>query len=135
MSLVETTAQSLGDRFEQAADFTVPPLLRLCTRANKVFVNCANTTLKAIIDNAGIPSIIPQLHDSLQSASKSLRTCAMELLNRTIGVNSVQRLEHHVDAIENMIKTAVIDSTPEVRTLARACFDLYKDMFSSRIDK
>ncbi|KAJ3416875.1 hypothetical protein HDV05_008460 [Chytridiales sp. JEL 0842] len=135
MSLVETMANALGDRFESAADFTIPPLLRLCTRANKVFVNCANASLKAIIDNAGVPSIIPQLHEAIQSPSKTLRTCAMELLQRVMGINSTNRLEPHVETIEIIVKSAVTDSTPEVRTLARTCFELYKGMFPSRLDR
>ncbi|KAJ1548783.1 hypothetical protein HK405_015149, partial [Cladochytrium tenue] len=113
MALVETMAAALGDRFEPLVDITVPPLLRLCSRANKVFVSCANATLKAVVEAAGVPSIIPLLHESLQSNSKSLRASAADCLVAVLEANNPSRIEAFADAVEAAIKLTVVDAAPE----------------------
>ncbi|KAJ3331273.1 hypothetical protein HDU76_003608 [Blyttiomyces sp. JEL0837] len=135
MLLVEVLARSLGDKFETLSDFTLSALLKLCTRANKVFVTCAANTLKIIIENAGVPSIMPLLHESLHSPSKSLRICAAEMLNLVLEANSPHRLENYVEQVENAIKSGCVDPTPEVRSFAKKTFELYKDIFSFRLDR
>ncbi|KAJ1552781.1 hypothetical protein HK405_010039, partial [Cladochytrium tenue] len=135
MALVEMMAAALGDRFEPLVDITVPPLLRLCSRANKVFVSCANATLKAVVEAAGVPSIIPLLHESLQSNSKSLRASAADCLVAVLEANNPSRIEAFADAVEAAIKLAVVDAAPEVRTLGRSAFELFKDRFPHRVDR
>jgi hypothetical protein len=135
LMLVEVLSKSLRERFEGLADFILPAVLRLCTRANKVFVNSASATLKCVIDNSGVPAIAPLLNDSLQSPSKTLRIAAAECIFRIMEVNPIARLEPYTESLEAAIKSSTVDSTSEVRNLARQTFDLYKDMFPTRIDR
>ncbi|KAJ1556389.1 hypothetical protein HK405_011749 [Cladochytrium tenue] len=135
MTLVEVLALSLGDRFEPLADFSVPALLRLCTRANKVIVKCASTTLRTVIEHAGIPSCVPLLAEALQSSSKSLRVSAADCLNVALEVNSPAKLDVYGDAVETALRLAVVDAAPEVRTLARTSFDLFQAQFPARLDR
>ncbi|KAJ3135597.1 hypothetical protein HK100_002479 [Physocladia obscura] len=137
MLFCEVLGQSLEEKFESLADFILPALLRLCTRANKIIVTCAVNALKVIIDSAGVPSLVTLLMDGIcaPSPSKTLRIAAAECLNRLMGVNSVAKLEKYVEAIEACIKNGTVDSTPEVRGLIKSLFELYKEMFPYRLER
>ncbi|KAJ1541650.1 hypothetical protein HK405_010510, partial [Cladochytrium tenue] len=134
MTLVEVCALSLGDRFEPLANFTVPALLRLCTRANKVFVKCASATLRKIFEHAGIPSCVPLLVEALQSNSKSLRVSAADCLKVTLETNSPAKLDVYGDAVVTALRLAIVDAVPEVKTLARTSFELFQAKFPARLD-
>jgi hypothetical protein len=135
MTLVETLARYLRDRFDALAELFIPPLLRLCTRANKVFVTCAHNTLKSLIEYAGVQSIVPLLLESMSSPSKTLRTCSAECLFHVLQVNSEQKLENYVEAIESMIRQGSIDQISDVRSMSKKSFDLYKAKFPNRLTK
>ncbi|KAJ3067963.1 hypothetical protein HDU98_008869 [Podochytrium sp. JEL0797] len=136
MLLCETLAESQQERFEVLADFILPALLRLCTRANKVIVTSANNSLKVIIDHAKVPSLVVLLaeHICTPSPSKTLRISSAECLNRILDANSGSRLEKYVESIEAAIRSGTVDSTPEVRGLMKESFELYKDLFPIRLD-
>ncbi|KAJ3239645.1 hypothetical protein HDU81_005626 [Chytriomyces hyalinus] len=136
--LCEVLSVSLQEKFDGLADFLLPALLRLSTRANKVIVTCATSALKTIIDNSGVPSILPMLaeHICLPSPSKSLRICAAECLNRVLESTSASaKIDKYAEAIENAIKSGTVDSTPEVRALIRTAFESYRHVFPSRLDR
>ncbi|KAI8841004.1 clasp N terminal-domain-containing protein [Chytriomyces cf. hyalinus JEL632] len=136
--LCEVLSVSLQERFDGLADFLLPALLRLSTRANKVIVTCATSALKTIIDNSGVASILPMLaeHICLPSPSKSLRICAAECLNRVLESTSASaKIDKYAEAIENAIKSGTVDSTPEVRALIRTAFESYRHVFPSRLDR
>ncbi|KAJ1554393.1 hypothetical protein HK405_005194 [Cladochytrium tenue] len=135
MTLVEVLALSLGDRFEPLVDFSVPALLRLCTRANKVFVSCASATLRTVIEHAGVPSCVPLLAEALQSNSKSLRASAADCLNAALEANSPAKLDVYGEAVETALRLAIVDAAPEVRTLARTSYDLFRAKFPGRLDR
>ncbi|KAJ3248471.1 hypothetical protein HDU77_008103 [Chytriomyces hyalinus] len=136
--LCEVLSVSLQEKFDGLADFLLPALLRLSTRANKVIVTCATSALKTIIDNSGVPSILPMLaeHICLPSPSKSLRICAAECLNRVLESTSASaKIDKYAEPIENAIKSGTVDSTPEVRALIRTAFESYRQVFPSRLDR
>ncbi|KAJ3244583.1 hypothetical protein HDU77_009830 [Chytriomyces hyalinus] len=138
LTLCEVLSVSLLDRFDGLADFLLPALIRLSTRSNKVIVTCATSALMTIIDNSGVPSIIPMLaeHVVLPSPSKSLRICAAECLNRVLeSSTATSKLDKYVESVENTIKSGTVDSAPEVRGLIRTAFDSYKDRFPSRLER
>ncbi|KAJ3240733.1 hypothetical protein HDU81_002924 [Chytriomyces hyalinus] len=138
LTLCEVLSVSLLDRFDGLADFLLPALIRLSTRANKVIVTCATSALMTIIDNSGVPSILPMLaeHVVLPSPSKSLRICAAECLYRVLESSTpTSKIEKYVEAIENTIKSGTVDSAPEVRGLIRTAFDSYRDRFPSRLER
>ncbi|KAJ3385181.1 hypothetical protein HDU84_002420 [Entophlyctis sp. JEL0112] len=124
-------------RFEGLADFILPALLRLCVRASKIVVTYANNALKAIIDAAGVPSLVSLLMESIcaPSPSKSLRISAAECLNRLLVVNTSEKLERQIANIEACIKSGSVDSTPEVRGLIKSSFEKYKELFPARLER
>ncbi|KAJ3087760.1 hypothetical protein HK102_010339 [Quaeritorhiza haematococci] len=135
MTLIAELTRNLLDRFEILANDFIPSVLKLCTRANKVFVHTANATLKNAIEYSGIPNQIPAFTDGLRNPSKTLRLCAAEAVLKSMQINSPVRLEPYVDHIETAIKDAILDSTPEVRETARAIHEQYRDMFANRLDR
>ncbi|RKO87178.1 hypothetical protein BDK51DRAFT_18238 [Blyttiomyces helicus] len=135
MTFITVLATTLGDRFEPLVDPFLPVVLRLSSRANKVYVSTAAETLRAAIEACGAPSFIPTLVESIKSPSKSLRHAAMEGLLLELTWNSQVRLEPYADAMELAMREGVVDSTPVVRDLAKRMFERYKDVLPGRIDR
>ncbi|KAJ3209697.1 hypothetical protein HDU67_005991 [Dinochytrium kinnereticum] len=135
LSLVDVLAEELGERLDGNLDIIVPPVLRLCARANKVFVNSASSTLKVLIENARLASILPYLHDSLSSPAKTLRIAAADGFAHCLDVANPFRLASYLEVIEAFIRVSAEDSTSEVRECARKIFERYKDNFPHRLEK
>lgn len=130
---MEEISKALEENFDPFVDAFVPSILRLCTRANKVFVTCANNCLKIIITHSKTPSIIPFLHEALHNPSKSLRTSASESLLTCFEIISPENLESHIETIESAIRDGVVDVAPTVRDYCRKSFEMYRQYFPERI--
>ncbi|KAI8914225.1 clasp N-terminal domain-containing protein, partial [Gorgonomyces haynaldii] len=132
---IQELSTCLGDGFDQLADIFFPTIIKLTTRANKVYVSSASQTLKICIENSGASSTIPLFLEQLKNPSKTARIASVEALVLILSNNTPQDLEQFVDLIENAISTAVVDSSVEVRDLARQVFEQYRVSFEQRTEK
>eukprot|EP00842_Homolaphlyctis_polyrhiza_P000762 jgi/Hompol1/1687/HPOL_001419-RA len=135
MTLVEELAKNLRERFETLSSTILPSVILLTARANKVFVASASMALKTCIECAGLPTLAPSLAEATKNPSKTMRIAAMESLKLLLDVNSPQRLGNQVEIIETVVRDGVVDSTNEVRDLARSMFDVYRAKFPDRVDR
>ncbi|KAI8896145.1 clasp N terminal-domain-containing protein [Globomyces pollinis-pini] len=129
LELITTLAEQIPDQFDTWADALLPAVLKLTTRANKVYVASAQATLKKCIQLAGVISLAPILVESLKSPSKTLRHSAMECMVLLVETNDTAKLRHSTTFIESAITTGVVDPTPEVRNGSKQLFEYYKSSF------
>ena len=135
MTLVETLARTLGERFEPLSDTLCPVVLRLATRANRVYVSCATATVKACIESAGLPSFLPSLVEAMKNASKSLRQTAVDCLITLVSSNPPHRLESYAEPLEAAIREGVVDADAVVREVTKKVFMLYAEALPARVDR
>ncbi|KAI8855061.1 clasp N terminal-domain-containing protein [Chytridium lagenaria] len=135
LSLVECLSEELGERLDGNIDILLPPVLKLCNRANKVFVSCASATLKVIIDNTRLPSILPYLYDALHNPTKTLRIAASDGFVKCLDAVPPHRLTNSQDLIESFIKESAEDSAAEVRESARQVLLKFRETFPNRVDR
>ncbi|KAJ3277040.1 hypothetical protein HDV01_000092 [Terramyces sp. JEL0728] len=133
MNLVSCLAECLGKEFSQLSELLLPTVLKLTTRANKVYVSSATATLKTCVENAGCINLIPHLVEALKNPSKSLRLAAMEVLGLVVYFGGAEMLSGYVNILEGSITSTVLDNATEVRELTRVLFDNYKDKFQDRL--
>ncbi|KAJ3117157.1 hypothetical protein HK098_006355 [Nowakowskiella sp. JEL0407] len=134
MLLVEEIGRSLGSRFEALVDSFVPPVLKIATRANRVFVASSTQCLMVLVEHTGCTSIIPFLVESVKNPSKTLRIAAMDTLLKFMNTQSSDRYDNLVDLVEAAIRIGIVDSTPVVRETCRKIFEIYKEIFPYRVD-
>ncbi|CAG8586241.1 8660_t:CDS:2, partial [Acaulospora morrowiae] len=132
--LLEELAKVLGQKFEMFSDVYVPAILKLCTRANKIFVSRAQKCMVTIIRDCQLPNLIPKFKDSMQGQSKTLRTCVAEFVLISIEVNEVGNLNNYISDLEWLIREGAIDSTPAVRSTTKKTFEIYKTKFDLRLE-
>ena len=101
----------------------------------RVYVSSATATLRICIDSAGLASFIPHLVESLKNQSKSLRVAAIESIVAIAKSNSCEALLPWLGSIEKAIGEGVVDPTPQVRSLAKELFEIYKDSFPSQLPR
>ncbi|CAG8567425.1 7189_t:CDS:2 [Acaulospora colombiana] len=130
---VEELARILGSKFESLSEMYVPAILKLCTRANKIFVSRAQKCMISIIRCCQLPSLLPKLKESMQGQSKTLRTCVAEFVLTIIEVNDVGNLNNYISDLEWLIREGAIDSTPAVRSTMKKTFEIYKTKFDLRL--
>nr|KAJ3416971.1 hypothetical protein HK105_001126 [Polyrhizophydium stewartii] len=135
MTLVEELGRTLRERFDPLADVLLPPVLKLTTRANKVFVASASLTIKTCISSCGLSSFAPALAEGLKNPSKTMRIASMECLSLLIECNPAERLVNYMDAIETTLRDGIVDSFSEVRDIARSMFEIYRPKFPDRADR
>ncbi|KAJ3326037.1 hypothetical protein HDV06_002422 [Boothiomyces sp. JEL0866] len=133
MNLVACLAECLGQDFNQISELLLPTVLKLTTRANKVYISSATTTLKACVEYSGCTNIIPQLIEALKTPSKSLRLAAVDVLGLVVYYGELEQLRAYLPFLENAISASALDSATEVRELTRSLFENYKDKFPDRL--
>jgi hypothetical protein len=132
---VSILAGSLKLQFSQIMDFLLPTVLKLTTRANKVYVSSATLTLKTCIKNAGCVPFISNLAEGLQSQSKSQKIASMECILEILQGNQREDLQTKVQEVEFVIAIGIVDSFSEVRDLCRKVFESYRTTFAERVEK
>ncbi|KAJ3314146.1 hypothetical protein HDV04_000918 [Boothiomyces sp. JEL0838] len=133
MNLVACLAECLGQDFNQLSELLLPSVLKLTTRANKVYVSSATATLKTCVEYAGCFNLIPHLVEGMKNPSKSLRLAAVDVLGGVVSYGDAEQLYGYYNVIENTIATSALDSATEVRELTRSLLDNYKDKFPDRL--
>ncbi|KAJ3103480.1 hypothetical protein HDU97_010063 [Phlyctochytrium planicorne] len=135
LTLVDTLAEELRERLESCLDVVVTPVMKLCGKANKVYVSCASATMKGLVEHLQLPSVLPYLQEYTNSQTKTSRIAAAEVFVKSLEVSPSLRLHSYAELIEASIRAYAVDPTPEVRGFARQAFETYKDVFSHRVDK
>jgi len=134
VELIESAALILGADFEPFTDTFVPTVIKLSTRANKVFVTAALQCIKTIAERCPMSGQFDTFSDALRNKNRSMRICAAEAVAAMIEHTPAAQLQEHVDEIEAFVALAVEDADSAVRDLARSCFSLYSERFGSRLD-
>ncbi|KAI9102614.1 clasp N terminal-domain-containing protein [Phlyctochytrium arcticum] len=135
MLVIQDMAGVLGDRFEPLVDMTLPHVLKLATRANKVFVQTAKQTMLKCIEEAGVPSIIPLLVEGHRNPSKTLREVSAECLVCLLEDLPAARLQPFAEAVETAVSVAAVDPLSNVRDFAKRGFESYKRVYPHRAEK
>ncbi|CAG8609025.1 161_t:CDS:2, partial [Dentiscutata heterogama] len=133
--LVEEIGKVLGPKFDTLVESFVPAILKLCTRANKIFIGRAQKCMMTIIRECHVPNLIPKFKEALQGQSKILRTCASEFVLASIEVNDVGNLNNYIADLERIIREGAIDSAPAVRATSKKIFEIYKVKFDLRLEE
>ena len=132
MTLIETLAKELNAKFEPIGEFIMHPLLKLCCKANKVYVSSAQSALSTCIEATQVTAFfIPILSNVHKSPSKTMRIAAADCLLKIVSTHPLLKLEPFLDKIEESIHHNIMDSIPEVRDLSRHLFDVYQERFAS----
>nr|CAG8539135.1 7347_t:CDS:2 [Entrophospora candida] len=135
INLIEEIFKALGSKSKSLTEIFAPSILKLCNRANKLFVKRANDCLDTIIRNSKSPSLIPKFKEAMQSQNKQMRTSAAQLTSVLLETVDVNGLNHHyIEDLESMIHKGAADSEPAVKNASRKSFDFYKSKFDFRLD-
>lgn len=134
IELVEAAATALGTDFEPLTELFVPTVIKLSTRANKLFVQSATTCLKNLAEKCSLTSQLDTFTEALQNKNRFMRACAADVVVSMIEHTAASSLADHVEEVEAFVALAVEDADSAVRDLARACFSLYSERFGSRLD-
>ena len=134
---MQTLAQSLQERFELVAGDLLPSVLKLTSRANRVYVGSATQTLKVAIEcTDGLPGFLPSLVAELGNPSKTVRVAASECIQLSLTVsNPGGKIEQFSEEVEKAILTGIGDPATEVRMFAKGTFNVYKTTFPLRVDR
>lgn len=140
VDLVTAFAPRLGHRFEPLVHFYVPTLLNLTTRTNKLYISRAQTCLTHIVIASRLPALIHLLREAVKDKSHTLRIAATELVVsfleawRDQGDEDALRRAKWVEDVESVIRSTAKDANATVRKTSRSIFELYKTIWSDRVD-
>ncbi|KAI9032268.1 clasp N terminal-domain-containing protein [Hyaloraphidium curvatum] len=134
VELVECLAVLFRQNFEPFAEVFVTAVLKLSTRANRVFVSSATQCLRTVVEHCPVPGLLEAFLEALQNKNKTMRACAAEAAAACVEHTPLPLLQDHVDEIEQFVATAVEDAESSVRDWARSCFALYAERFASRLE-
>ncbi|KAJ1889459.1 hypothetical protein LPJ66_008021, partial [Kickxella alabastrina] len=135
LSLVEEMARNLELRFSLLSDLLFPSVMKICGRANKVFVTRGVKCLTTVITYAHIPEQTPRICDAASTdANKTVRSSAAKFLMAIISCCTVPELTPHLAIVEKAIAAGVVDANPDARTTARQSYEIYIKRFSTRVE-
>ena len=122
----------------------LPPLLRLLSRTNKLYISRTLTTLRAIIRNTRIPEILRYITAEWKAEggkSASFRIAASEIILDCLGAGKGVVLERealdrkYVEEIEWVVRIAATDKEVKVRALVKVIWELYQQEWPERVSK
>ncbi|KAJ1548422.1 hypothetical protein HK405_003262, partial [Cladochytrium tenue] len=133
MQVLEESAAALGPAFGSLAVEFFPALAKLCGRANRVFVVSATRSMKAIIRDSGIPTVLPVLAGAFQSTSKTQRSGVVECLAALLERHEGDPGDLALEPLEAVLREALKDSAGEVRAHAMSTLELFGRVFPDRL--
>jgi hypothetical protein len=125
-------AKQMKAAFEPLADLFLPALLKVCTRANKVFVTRAQSTLRNIVDASGSPRMMSRFTDGLSSPNKTLRACCIAFLEMLVKNAECSSLADHCNELEAAMRLGMGDADASVRETSRRIFHTYRMLFPDK---
>lgn len=123
MEFVRAASRQVGPSMDSLAELLLPPLLKLCERSNKVFLQRAQQTLSEYIQVAPVmKSLLPRFVEAMKSSNKGLRGIVMECFELLVPLCTVETVQEHGDVIDKLLAEAMIDASPQVRETSRKCY-------------
>ncbi|KAI0313012.1 clasp N-terminal domain-containing protein [Amylostereum chailletii] len=137
MECISIVASGLGGDFEPLVPLFLPTLLALCSRPNKVFVSRSKATIRTVIEQTQLPSVLPILVDALKDKSVSMRLIAVESICSCLNCLNPPDLEKESRArdIEKAIRQTATDASGDIRKISRNVFDAYKILLPNRVER
>ncbi len=137
LECMATLAAGLGPSFDPLVPLFIPTLLSLCSRPNKVFISRAKATIRTIIDQTQLISLLPYFVGALRDKSVTLRLIAIESVLACVQCFNPPDLEKEARArdVENAIKLTATDANADVRRVSREVFNAYKILLPTRIER
>ncbi|CEG73739.1 hypothetical protein RMATCC62417_09062 [Rhizopus microsporus] len=128
IDLLTTLSQHLGTKFETINNMMLPTIKNVFGRSSKVHVNRTVEGYKQIIQHSLLPRTIPEFCSILSVVQRQdpRRLHLADCLEVLIRVNTEDRIKKYKRDIESALKVMAVDANLDVRRLARACFESYK---------
>jgi hypothetical protein len=121
-------ATQMGAAFDPLVELFVPALIRVTSRANKVFVTRAQKALLSIVDGVASPRLLARFLDGMSNANKNLRagciTCMLRILRQ---FNETAASDASGD-IEAALRLGLVDADASVRDTSRQMYHLYRTL-------
>ncbi|RKP21929.1 hypothetical protein ROZALSC1DRAFT_26691 [Rozella allomycis CSF55] len=111
VELLTDIIQTYGLEAEAAIECFIPTLLKLCTRANKVFISRSSKCLEMISVKVGSPKLLQRVKEASLSTNKGLR-----LISVGLATNLLQHMKHpevYVSTFEEIIKSSLDDASAD----------------------
>ncbi|KAJ1567208.1 hypothetical protein HK405_006770, partial [Cladochytrium tenue] len=134
MQVMEDISGCLGRDAGPLVVDVFPTLIRLCSRANRVYVLSATRTMLALIRTSASPAIVSLLADSFQSPSKTLRTSIAECLVCFLECSRGRESDIPLESVEMLLAQSLKDAAVEVRAHSKKAKDLYQSICPLRAD-
>ncbi|KAG1454721.1 hypothetical protein G6F46_006321 [Rhizopus delemar] len=137
VDLLITLAKCLSTKFDPINEMILPTIRHLFGRSNKVHVSRTVSGYKQIIHYAHLPRTIPKFCSVLSASHQRqdpARIYLAECLEILIRVNASEKVIRYQKEIESAIKVIAVDATPDVRRQARACFEIYRQLFPEQTE-
>lgn len=135
LDLIVQISSILKSDFNQVLELFLPQVLRLTSKANKVYVTSAVSCLKLCIKNSGLIGFLPFLLDGIKSPCKNTRIKSMDCILTVLDHNDRAALAGWSHLIEWAIADGVVDAANEVRDTARIIFINYKQKFPDMVPR
>ena len=119
----------LRDKFDGLIDACFVPLLKLCMRSNKVFVNRATCCATKVLTWCRSARYFDKLIEYSTSSNKSVRICVAECFSVLLQLYSAQFLHEYCPLLVNYLTNSLADATVEVRDHSKKAFLLFQTAF------
>ncbi|XP_017770144.1 PREDICTED: CLIP-associating protein isoform X3 [Nicrophorus vespilloides] len=128
-------AQSLGNRFDHAAECLLNNLINLIQNSAKIISTSGVTCLRFIIQYTQGPRLIPIITSNQQnSKSKDIRRSCCEFLDYILSNWQTNPLEKHIAILQESVKKGIADADPEARVISRKAFRGFRDHFPEQAE-
>ncbi|XP_065166997.1 CLIP-associating protein isoform X3 [Atheta coriaria] len=128
-------AQSLGSKFDHAAEILIVPLINLIQNSAKIMATSGHTCVRFIIQYTQSPRLIPIITSNLQnSKSKDIRRSCCEFLEVILSYWPAYPLEKHIALLQEAVKRGIGDADSEARVISRKAFRGFRDHFPEQAE-
>ncbi|KAJ2452427.1 hypothetical protein EV183_002942 [Coemansia sp. RSA 2336] len=136
LALVEELARQMDTRFQALSEQLFGTVMKLCGRANKVFITRGVNCLTTVITYSHVPEQAPLVCNAILSdPNKTMRASAAKLLMSLASCCTVPELTPHMALVEKAIAAGVVDANPDARTTARQTYEIFVKRFSDRVEQ
>ncbi|KAJ2846271.1 hypothetical protein IWW36_004429 [Coemansia brasiliensis] len=136
LGLIEEMSRQMDTRFQPLSDQLFATVMKLCGRANKVFITRGVNCLTTVITYSHVPDQTPLVcNAALSDPNKTMRASAAKLLMSLVSCCTIPELNSHMPLVEKAIAGGVVDANPDARTTARQTYEIFVKRFSDRVEQ
>jgi CLASP N terminal len=133
---VDVLASVLKKEFDPLVDVFVPCLLKLCGRANKVFVSRASTALQKVLQVCLPLRLFPKLQTLMQqSTNKNVVLIAATAVQTLIIESAATDLQPYLDVLTVVLQAGLKDASSDVRVVSFHSFQHFQSLFSDKANQ